>query len=94
MPEWTQDEAIAYECACEVITHLRAILTGEMEEELQKPNPNKGYLQQLNEESARLFRERANLQVKEQDEITRIRSEYGARVRAWLNDHNSVASTA
>lgn len=29
MQKWTQAEAVAFECACEVITDLRAILTGE-----------------------------------------------------------------
>ena len=29
-PAWTQGEAISYECACECISHLRAIYTFEL----------------------------------------------------------------
>ena len=32
-PDWTQDEAIAYECACETITHVIGICTAMIEEE-------------------------------------------------------------
>jgi len=94
MQEWTQEEAIAYECACEAITHLRAILTGEIEEELEKPKPDKAHLQNLYEESSRLFRERAELQIKDHTEIARIRSQYGARVREWFSSHRPVAAGA
>jgi len=94
MQEWTQEEAIAYECACEAITHLRAILTGEIEEELKKPNPNKAHLQNLHEESSQLFRERAGLQIKDHTEIARIRFQYGAHVREWLYTHRPVATGA
>jgi len=91
MQEWTQEEAIAYECACEAITHLRAILTGEIEEELKKPNPDKVHLQKLHEESSQLFRERTELQIKDHAEIAHIRSQYGARVRKWLSSHRPVS---
>ena len=84
MQEWTQDEAIAYECAREVITHLRAILTGEIAEENRKEQPDAQKLERLHAESSRLFRERAQLHVKDHEEIARVRAEYGARVRAYM----------
>ncbi|MBR4876279.1 MAG: hypothetical protein IKU14_01025 [Rhodocyclaceae bacterium] len=82
--QWTQDEAIAYECAREVITHLRAILTGEIDEENRKEQPDAQKLERLHAESSRLFRERAQLHVKDHEEIARVRAEYGARVRAYM----------
>ena len=82
--QWTQDEAIAYECAREVITHLRAILTGEIDEENRKEQPDAQKLERLYAESSRLFRERAQLHVKDHEEIARVRAEYGARVRAYM----------
>ena len=82
-PKWTQDEAIDFECAREVITDMRAILTGEIAEESSKENPDAERLERLHAESSRLFRERAGLHVKDHDAIVRVRAEYGARVRAW-----------
>lgn len=82
-PKWTQDEAVAFECAREVITDMRAILTGEIAEESSKEHPDAERLERLHAESSRLFRERAGLHVKDHDAIARVRAEYGARVRAW-----------
>jgi len=89
MKQWTDDEAINYECAREAITHMRAILTEEIEEETKKPNPDEVRLENLYVESSRMFQERAGLQVKDQANIARVRAEYGARVRAWLRPHGS-----
>jgi len=91
MKQWTDDEAINYECAREAITHMRAILTEEIDEESRKPNPDKSHLKRLYEQRSQMFRERAGLQVKDQAKIARVRAEYGARVRAWLNAHEPSA---
>jgi predicted transcriptional regulator len=82
--QWTQDEAVAYECAREVITHLRAILTSEIADEESKPEPDAMRLESLRTEWERLFHERANLHVGNHQEVARVRKEYGARVRAWM----------
>jgi len=83
MQQWTQDEAIAYECACEVIGDLRGILTGQIHEESGKEHPNAERLEHLYAERSRLFRERESLHVKDHDKIAHVRAEYGAKVRAW-----------
>lgn len=80
---WTQEEAINYECAREAITHLSAILTSEMVEESKKPCPDLKRLASLEAEHMRLFHERNKLGVKDHAEIARVRSEYGAMIRAW-----------
>ena len=79
-PAYTQDEAIAYECACECITHLRAIYTAELYHD--KPSPERRAALEL--EQSRLYEERRTLRVKDHDKIARIRSEYGALCRADL----------
>ncbi|NKC11796.1 MAG: hypothetical protein GKR94_06300 [Gammaproteobacteria bacterium] len=83
MQKWTQNEAVAFECAREVITDLRAILTGQIAEEASKEHPNAERLANLRAERLRLFRERAGLRVKDQATVARVRAEYGARVRSW-----------
>ncbi|QNP47187.1 hypothetical protein [Diaphorobacter aerolatus] len=91
MQKWTQTEAIAFECACEVITDLRAILTGQIADETRKENPDAKLIASLRDERSRLFRERAGLSVKDQATLARVRAEYGAHVRSWRAKHNMVA---
>lgn len=90
MQKWTQDEAIAFECAREVITDLRAILTGQIADESSKEQPDAQKLERLYAESSRLFRERAELRLKDHEAVARARSEYGARVRAWREGRRAV----
>jgi len=92
MKQWTQDEAIAYECAREAITHLRAILTSEISDESKKSAPDAQRMNDLLEESALLFRERANLGVKDHAKISRIRREYGTRIRNWNDKHRTMVA--
>lgn len=94
MEKWTQSEAIAFECAREVITHLRAILTGQIAEEASKERPDAERVAALHAERSRLFRERAGLRVKDQATVARVRAEYGARVRSLRSErakHYAVA---
>jgi len=90
IPQWTQEEAIAYECAREAITGLRAVLTSQIAAESSKPYPDAERLADLRAERARLFKERAGLQVKDHAEIARVRAEYGAAVRAWRAEQQAV----
>lgn len=75
-PKWTQEEAIAYECALECISDLRAILTGERHD-----NPTPERLAEIEAEFSRLGAERRALSVHDHAEIARIRSSYGRRIR-------------
>lgn len=90
MQKWTQDEAIAFECAREVITDLRAIITGQIAEENDKEHPDTDRLSALRAERSRLFRERAGLRVQDQTAVARVRAEYGARVRSWRAERTDV----
>ncbi|MDR2031386.1 MAG: hypothetical protein LBP86_03810 [Azoarcus sp.] len=83
MQKWTQSEAIDFECAREVITDLRAILTGQITEEKTKPQPDAARLERLYTERSRLFRERAGLHVRDHAEVARVQAKYGPLVRSW-----------
>ncbi len=80
--KWTQDEAIAFECAREVITDLMALYSGNIAAESRQPKPDAGRLAEFRAERSRLAQERAKLHVSDLADIARIRSEYGAIVRA------------
>ncbi|HBT97750.1 MAG TPA: hypothetical protein DEB25_09045 [Desulfobulbaceae bacterium] len=81
-PEWTQEEAIAYECACEVIGDMIGIYTGRIYAEKRKISPDWEKIERFDDERARLFREREQLNGLDHETIARIRKEYGAKVQA------------
>ena len=83
MQQWTQDEAIAFECACEAITDMMAIHTGQIADEANKDEPDADRVASLRAERSRLSQERLALLVDNQDEVARIRTKYGAIIRAW-----------
>jgi hypothetical protein len=82
-PKWSQDEAIAFECAREAISHLMAIYTARIAAQEVQRAPDDEDLAALQAERSRLARERAGLHVSSHVEIARIRAEYGAAVREW-----------
>ena len=92
MKQWTQEEAVAFECAREVITDLMAIQTGQIAEESGKQTPDAARLAALRAERSRLAQERAGLHVGDHTHVARIRAEYGAFVRAWRAEHQAVAA--
>jgi hypothetical protein len=81
-PKWTQDEAVAFECARECITDMMAICSTAIADEERRPAPDAVRLAGLEENLAELARERAALTVGDQDKIAAIRRDYGAQVRA------------
>lgn len=88
---WTQSEAIAFECAREVITDMHAILTSQIADEASKAVPNTARLASLRAERSWLFQERAGLRVKDHEKVARVRAEYGAMVRSWRAENQSMA---
>lgn len=82
-PAWTQDEAIAYEAARECITDLMTIHFGQLHQERCRLCPDAGRVAALESEVAKLHKQRASLRVTGHAEVARVRSEYGAIVRAW-----------
>lgn len=91
-PKWTQDEAIAFECARECITDMIGICCTEIYDEERLPAPDTGRLVKLKKLVADLARERTALTLTDQDKIATIRREYGAQVRAHRAQHQIQAA--
>jgi len=91
-PQWTQEEAIDYECAREAITHARSICYSQIYKEEAKPQPDKALLAELRAEAGRLFEERRNLDPADHAEVARVRAKCGAFVRAWNAKREAVAA--
>jgi len=81
MAEWTQEQAIAYECARECITDMMSILTRKIEEEATKDTPTQHLIDDLRAQRSKFAAERAALHVHDNLEVSRIRTEYGAIIR-------------
>jgi len=89
MQKWTQDQAIAFECAREVITDMMAIQTALIVTETEKINPDLEYLIDLRTKRSKLAIERSGLHVDEEGKINQIRGQYGAIVRSWREEMRS-----
>ena len=92
MQQWTQDQAIAFECAREVITDMMAICTGRIADERTKKSPDTELIATLRADRSRLHQERTALHVTDDANVARIRAEYGAIVRAWRAEHHAIAA--
>lgn len=91
MQQWTQNEAIAFECACEAITDMMAFQSSQIADEESKRTPDAIRIRQLYAERSRLAQERASLRVDNQSQIAKIRAEYGALIRARRAKSRSVS---
>ncbi len=89
---WTQDEAIAFECAREAITDLMAIYTRRIADEAESATPNANLMAEWEAAIDRLADERTGLHGDQHAEIARIRSEYGQLVRAWRAERHEMAA--
>ena len=77
-PARTEDEANAYECACECMTHLSAIHTAKLYDDKSVPERRAA----LGLEQSRLFKERRTWLFKHHVKIARIRSPTGSFSRS------------
>lgn len=80
MKEWTQKQAIAFECARETITDLMAMLTEQMAGQGTPPDAD---IEALKQHRARLAVERDQLRASDFAKLARINAEYGEVVCAW-----------
>jgi hypothetical protein len=79
-PKWTQDQAVAYECARDCITHLMSCYSALIEDGLRRdiaPLELDAYEREIK----RLAQERQELRVHDDVAIERIRKEYGQLVK-------------
>lgn len=84
-PKWTQDEAIAFECARECITDMIGICSSAIFAEKEKAFPDQDQIEKLEARMFELVGERRDLRLKDHDPIAKIRAEYGAYIRAYRN---------
>lgn len=80
MSHWTQNEAIAFECAREAITDIIAIRTDQITQEAGKNQPDIVLLAKLRSKRSLLVQKRMVLHIEQQDKISRIRKRYGSVV--------------
>jgi hypothetical protein len=78
---WSQDQAVALECAHEVISDLIAIRMAEIYGEEAKGSPNLPRIAALREHVAGLWGERADLKVTDDAAVAAVRANYGQLVR-------------
>lgn len=83
MKKWTQDDAVAFECAREVITDLMAIKSREIAVEEARSAPDADRLASLESVLAKLASERNALRGIDRATVAKIRADYGAQVRAY-----------
>lgn len=79
---WIQDQAIAFECACDAIAHMIAIYSASLCVEKKKPEPDLSYIVEIRNKIDELARERRLLHVTDHEKIAMIRRDYGAQIRA------------
>lgn len=92
VPQWTQDEAVAFECARECITDMMGICSTAIADEEAKQSPDAVRLASLENELTKLARERAGLSVKDGEHVAQIRSTYGAQIRTHRERHRQQAA--
>ncbi len=82
-PLWTQDEAIAYECARELINDMTSICSRLIADEEKKDVPDLKRIEALDLEISALFEERNAMNWRDKAAIADIRSKYGSKIRAY-----------
>jgi len=82
--EWTLIESAEFEAAREAISHLMAIYTTLIRDEQAKLTPDKQRLDELYSDRGLLHWERDDLTIHDKELITKARTLYSAKVRAYL----------
>lgn len=82
--EWTPIESAEFEAAREAISHLMAIYTTLIRDEKAKLTPDKQRLDELYSDRGLLHWERDDLTIHDKELITKARTLYSAKVRAYL----------
>lgn len=84
-PKWTQEEAIAYECACDYLGEVLGIYSGELDAEEAREAPRQDRVTWLEAEITRLGKVRRQLRVSDREAIAEICTVYGALLRRGSN---------
>ncbi len=85
-PLWTQEESIAFECAREVMNDIAGICSSLIAEEKAKAIPDLKRIEVLYQKRFNLLKERDAIHFDNKEKITKVRAEYGAKIRAYRED--------
>ena len=85
-PKWTQEEAIAYECARDYLGEVLGIYSGELEAEEARERPRQDRVAWLEGEITRLGKVRRQLRVSDHEVIAEIRKTFGALLRHEVSE--------
>lgn len=77
-PLWTQEEAVAFECAREYLSDIIGIYSNELSGQEAPAALGEERASWLQAEIARLVELRRQLRVKDHDQVAKVRSVYGA----------------
>lgn len=80
--KWTQDEAIAFECASECITDMIGICSSTIAIEEEKVFPDQDQIEKFEARMFELARERRDLRLNDYDQIVKVRVAY-----AYIRDY-------
>ena len=83
MAKWTQEQAVAFECARECITDMMGICSAKIAEEEGKTDPDRAVLTELENELTRLAFERSSLTITNDERLATVRRQYGALIRRF-----------
>lgn len=92
MAKWTQDQAVAFECARECITDMMGICTAKIDEEEGRASPDAARLAELEQELSGLAKERSSLTINDDDRVATIRTVYGSQIRAYRAQQDRQAA--
>ena len=86
MQQWTQDQAVAFECARECIVELMAICSAELGELAGQADVCAERVDRQERRLADLAAELRQLHLTDTDNIERIRRDYGRQVREYRSE--------
>lgn len=76
-PRWSQEEAIAFECAREYLSDIMGLYSHKLSDEETRDLPSEDRITWLRAEIARLGELRSQLRVKDHSMVAQVRSAYG-----------------
>jgi hypothetical protein len=86
MQQWTQDQAVAFECARECIVELMAICSAELGDLDGQVDVCADHVNRQEQRLADLAAELRQLHLADTDNIERIRRDYGRQVREYRSE--------
>lgn len=83
MQKWSQDQAVAFECAHECIVDLMGICSAELADLEGAADGCADHAERIERRMADLAAELRRLHVTDTDHIERVRLDYGQEIRAY-----------